>query len=367
MILGIISDTHEDRMNAIPHIIKEFKRRKVKLIIHCGDIIPEHLNAKLFGNIPMICALTEGQTGKAFQEAPEHWTFTKTGDRVKNLNEHTKIYVGHKRFFELLRKTESDFSETLEIITRDHDCVRWLFGGHTHRQVFMQNNLINCLNPGAVEGSFWGYEFAVVDTETNETTFSRILPREPAKKTSKIAVISDSRNISELNPDFWAKLAEELKKRNIKEIIHCGNLATADIGKKELRRFKIHYNLRKDQRNPKMVPGNWKFIEPSYPIVKIDGYRFCVQHDLGKSLLYESEMGMLGISLKLVMQYPAIEFVLFGLTHEAFLEENEQVQILNPGDVVKDQNYAVIEFPRNEITFSSIPQEPLPPINTLTE
>lgn len=360
MILGIFSDTHEDKMNAIPHIIKEFKKRNVELIIHCGDIIPEHINAELFGNMPVICALTEEQTGIDFQTPPNGWIFTRPQDRVRYLNKHEKIYVGHKRFFELLRKTESEFMETLEIISRDYDCIRWLFGGHTHRQIFKQNNLINCVNPGAVANSLSGYEFTIINTETETTVFSRILPEKLTKKTFKIAVISDSRNISELSPSFWGKLAQKLKQSDVKEIIHCGNLASADIGKKELRDFKIHYNLRKDQKNPKEIPSNWKLIKPNSPIVKINDYSFCVQHGLGKDLLKESEMGMLSISLSLVEEYPAIEFVLFGLTHEAFLEENEQVQIINPGDIVKDHSYAVIELPKSEITFSRILPEPLP-------
>ncbi len=360
MILGILSDTHEDKMNAIPHIIKEFIERKVEIIIHCGDIISKHLNPELFGNIPVICALTEEQTGMEFQRAPNRWIFTKPGDRVRTLNENMKIYVGHKRFFELLRGTSSDFMETLEKISRDHDCVRWLFGGHTHRQVFRQNNLINCINPGAVEASFWGYQFAIVDTEKNTTAFSRILPKEPAIKPFKIAIISDSRNISDLDPGFWINLAKILKEQQVKNIIHCGNLATDDIGRKELEEFTIHYNLRENQRNPKRVPKNWKYVKTESPIVKISGYRFCIQHELGKSLLQQSEIDMLRTSLSLVGKYPEIEYVLFGLTHEASLEENEQVQIINPGDVVKDQSYAIIELPRNEITFSRILQEPLP-------
>lgn len=362
MILGILSDTHLDKMNAIPHIIAEFKKRGVELIIHCGDIIPEHLNEGLFGNLPVICALTEEQTGTQFQIPPKDWSFTRPQDRVRQIGEYTKIYLGHKRFFELLRKTESDFMETLEKIRRDHDYVRWLFGGHTHRQVFTKNDTINCVNPGAVENSLWGYEFAVIDTKAETTTFSRILPQKPKKKAFKVAVISDSRNISELNTKFWRDLKRRLKKQNVRNIIHCGNLATADIGIKELKDFNVYYNLRKDQSNPAKVPENWKLINPECPIVRINGYRFCVQHGLGRDLLFQSEMGMLGISLKLVEQYPAIEFILFGLTHQAFLEENEQVQILNPGDVVKDQSFAIIELPRNEITFSRILPEPLPPI-----
>ncbi len=52
MIIGILSDTHTDKANAIPHIVKEFKRRYVEVIFHCGDIEPIHLDPKLFGNLP---------------------------------------------------------------------------------------------------------------------------------------------------------------------------------------------------------------------------------------------------------------------------------------------------------------------------
>ena len=61
MIIGILSDTHGDSMGATRHIIAEFKRRHVEQIIHCGDIIPEHVSRGLYGNLPVICALVDGQ------------------------------------------------------------------------------------------------------------------------------------------------------------------------------------------------------------------------------------------------------------------------------------------------------------------
>ena len=64
MIWGIISDTHKDKMNAIPHIMAEFRKHGVTHIIHCGDIKPEHLNAELFNNLPVVCALVEEQVDK---------------------------------------------------------------------------------------------------------------------------------------------------------------------------------------------------------------------------------------------------------------------------------------------------------------
>jgi len=99
MILGILSDTHEDKMNAIPHIITEFKKRGVELIIHCGDISPKHLNAQLFGNLPVICALTEGQNEECFTIPPNKWSFTVPDKRVVTMGG-IKLYVGHKRAYE---------------------------------------------------------------------------------------------------------------------------------------------------------------------------------------------------------------------------------------------------------------------------
>lgn len=48
MIIGIVSDTHEDRANALPLVMSEFARRKVDMIIHAGDISRRHLDPGLF-------------------------------------------------------------------------------------------------------------------------------------------------------------------------------------------------------------------------------------------------------------------------------------------------------------------------------
>ncbi|MBU3942479.1 metallophosphoesterase family protein [Patescibacteria group bacterium] len=360
MILGIMGDTHKDIANIIHLIVEAFIRAGVEIIIHTGDIETKHLNAELFGNIPVICALTNGQEKELdFQFPPHGWVFTYPGNRVK-VFKNFSIYVGHKKLYELLRKKESEFRESLEILGRDYDGIRWLFAGHVHRQIFDQDPLINCVNPGAVEGASWGYEYAIVKTKKREVTFSRILPTQPTIEKFKIAVISDSRNVSQLNPPFWEKLAERLKQEGVQEIIHCGNLVTEDIGIEALKDFKVHYTLHEGQANSRKPHDNWQIIRPNNPIVDINGYRFCVQHGLGGSLISKSEIDMLKLSLELAQKYPSIDYVLFGLTRAAFLEENEQLWILNPGDIINDQNFATIELPQNEITFGRIPFDPLP-------
>jgi len=182
-------------------------------------------------------------------QSPEKLDFTKPGKRVVNFC-NIVIYVGHKRSFEFLAGSEADLIKTMNLIRRDHDFVRWLFSGHTHHQVYKQSHLINFVNPGAVESSFEGYEFAVINTDTEEIAFSRIPKTKPLKEPLKVGVISDSLNISDLDSSFWKNLAEEFKKYNVKHIIHCGNLAERDIGINEFKDFDVHYNLLPDQKNP---------------------------------------------------------------------------------------------------------------------
>ena len=213
MILGILSDTHHDKANAIPHVVAEFKRRGVEVIIHCGDIETDFLRADLFANIPVICALIEEQVGrKEYCFPPAGWRFTKPGDRIVTLPNALRFYVGHKRSFEFLTGAETELMKTLESIRRDYDCVQWLFSGHTHHQIYREDPLISFVNPGAIEDSFDGYEFALINTDTKETTFSRIPRTKPLKPAFSVGILSDSQNISDLDGHFWEQLAEQFRR-----------------------------------------------------------------------------------------------------------------------------------------------------------
>lgn len=366
MIWGVLSDTHKDRMNATPYIIAEFKKHKVEAVIHCGDINPGHLSPELFGNLPVFCALIEEQAKNPdFLGPPNGWKFTKPdsiekGGRVLYVDD-TRIYLGHKRAFEFLTGSEVELRKTLHTIRRDYDGIRYVFAGHTHHQIYSQGHLTNFVNPGAVEDSFDGYEYAVINTDTDEITFSRIPKTKPEKESFSVGVISDSLNISELDANFWKTLAEEFKKRQIKHIIHCGNLSLRDIGRKELKDFQVYYNLRPDQKNPKKTPDNWQIIHQEKPVVEINACYFYVQLDLGAILLEQSECDMQILSLDLRRKYPEIRFILCGFTNNAFYEEGAEVRIINPGDIFQDRNFSLITLPTTEITFSHLPVSPLPP------
>ncbi|MCX6760192.1 MAG: metallophosphoesterase family protein [Candidatus Nealsonbacteria bacterium] len=366
MKIGVISDTHSDRANALPHIMKRFEISGVETIIHCGDIEARHINPKRFNDVPVVCALNEEQLGKpAFQKPPPGWTFTYPGKRVLDIG-HVRMYVGHKRAFEFLAGSEEELVKTINQLRRDYDGLRWMCSGHTHHQILLQTKLVNFINPGAVEDSLDGYEFAIIDTENDEIVFSRIPRTKPSSETFSVGIISDSLNISKLDPDFWKKLAVELKARDAGYIIHCGNIAPEDIGREELHDFEVHFYLRPWQINRaappncRAAPPNWKQILPDNWTVEINGYQFYVHLDLALHLFAQSEIDMQKYCIEVKRENPYVSYILFGCTNDAFLEESEQVRIINPGDIANSRTFSVICLPRNEITFGHVPVDPLP-------
>lgn len=375
MILGILSDTHEDKMGALPHIIKKFLERKVDIIIHAGDIEEKHIDMAKFGNLPVYCALTDEQNriceaekfrkgGIAFCSPPAQWIFTTPGQRIVDLSidgEKERIYVGHKRSFEFVTGAESELLKTLFAIRKDNDGVRYLFSGHTHHQILTESRLITFVNPGAVTDSMGiagGYEYALVDTSSDRIIFSRIPASVSTAPYLKLGVISDSLTISQKDVKFWEKLAVEFVKEKVTHIIHCGNLNLDDVGRPELQRFKIYYSLRDDQIAKDC--GNWHSIDKKKRVVDISGYQFYVQWNLSAELLHKSERDMHYLALEIQKQNSEVNLVLCGFTHSAFYEEGETLIILNPGDVIQSRDYAIIELPLYEITFGRIPYDPLP-------
>jgi predicted phosphodiesterase len=374
MIIVVISDTHKDVKNAIPHIMEEAKKRGAEMIIHCGDIIPKHLSKELFDNLPVVCALVDDQKDDPVFEKrhPEGWEFTCSGKRITRLPDGMIVYVGHKKHLDFLQLSEEKFNETLTELRQNFDGLRIVFGGHLHFQTFKQGQLVSFINPGAVEDALgWGYEYAVVDTNSGQVTFSRILPTPDDRPTFSIGVISDSLDISHRDSTYWGRLAEEFKSRGVSHIIHCGNLAFGDIGRPELNDFLVHYAIRADQRynytqllKAGTIPSNWKVLAEENleegAVVEINGYRFFVQLDLGLEFMKVSELGMDSMAMQIRRKYPETEFVLCGFTREALFVEGQQVITINPGDVNNDRSFSVICLPRREITFGRVPYDGLP-------
>ncbi len=381
MILGAMSDTHSDKGKATPHIIAEFKRRGVEMILHCGDIRPEDVSNDLYGGLPVICAVVKDQTEhpRFNDECPEGWRFTRTENRVIRLYPGGElVYVGHKRHMEFLMGTEEKFAEILSNLRMQFDGLRMVFGGHLHFQTYMHGNLVNFINPGAVETEDsigWGYEFAIVNTNNREVVFSRILPSPDDRPVWTLGIISDSLDISHRDRTFWQRLADEFRSRKVTHIIHCGNIALMDIGRLELADFNVHYAIRANQKSDYdllkkggKIPANWKVIAEDNldkgSEVVINGYHIFVQLDLGFEFMTISEHHMDSRAMKIRRENPETEIVLCGFTREALLVEGQQVITINPGNTNADRSFTTFCFPRREITFGHVPIEPLPELGS---
>ena len=383
--IGVLSDTHEDDAGAIPHIVQQFKKREVEVVVHCGDIIPEHvlLLKKLLGDIPVFCALVGGQKEDPVfntDGSPKGWKFTRHEKRFTTLPDGTEVYIGHKRPMDFLRQTEEKFNETLADLRMEQEGLRWVFGGHSHIQTLKQGHMVSLLNPGAVSGAISrSYEYATVDTRNNEVVFCRILPTRDDRETWSLGVLSDSLDVSHRDKTFWLKQADEFDKRDVKDVIICGNLDLNDIGRQEFAGFTVNYAIRSDQKynHDKLqkegkIPPNWKLIvneKDSNPdaggVVDIRGYRFYVQLDLGLEFMKISELGMDSLATAICRKYPETKFVLCGFTREALFVEGEHVTTINPGDAHKDRSFVVGCFPRNEWTFGHVPVDPLPELTDI--
>lgn len=365
MRLGLLSDTHDVEDVVIQHIIKQFREvHRVKVVLCMGDIEKQHLSAELFGNFPVICALNKEQLEKeAFKNPPEGWQFTTPGDRVRDI-EGLRCYIGHKFSFDLLVQSEASFKTKLDTLRREHDGLRFAFAGHMHHQTLAQTKLVTFINPGAVQTSPDGYEFAVVDTDIGEIIFSRITKTRHLESPFTVGIVSDSLNISKLDADFWKKLAKEFRDRDVSQVIHCGNIALCDVGREEFSAFQVHFRLRPDQVVPKHMPHNWHLIPRDPPIVTVNERQFYIHPSLARIILEKSEAEMHRECLMISELYPEISFILYGNTNDAYMSEemDGRTRIMNPGDALSSRNFATVCFPRCEITIGRVPLDPLPPL-----
>lgn len=366
-----VSDTHLKEDWIIRCIVELAKKWGAELVVHCGDAIPEHVSKELFGNLPVICAIVKDQKEHAVFNAskPEGWIFTRSGNRVQTLSNGLVVYVGHQRPLDYLLATEEKFNAILMGLRQNFDGLRYVFGGHTHFQAYKQGQLVSLINPGAVADPIsWGYEYALVDTDTGKVIFSRILPTPDSRKPFTIGVISDPLDITKRDSKFWSLLARDLKDGGVSHLIICGNLHLTDIGRPELADFTVHYAIRGDQYpdhrdmlEDGVIPANWQVIAlenlDKGAVVDINGYRFYVQLDLGLEYMQLSEVGMDSKAMEIRRKHPETEFVLCGFTQNAQLLEGQRVVTVNPGDTNTDRAYVTIGLPRREITFAYVPVE----------
>lgn len=366
MKIGLISDTHDIDDIVIKHIIREFREvHEVECVFHMGDIERQHLNAELFGNFPVVCVLNAEQLEKdAFKIPPPGWQFTTPGDRIRDIGG-VRFYIGHRFSSDMAKNPGASFKAKLNVLREQYDGLRFACAGHMHHQTTTQQTtpLVTFINPGAVQFSPDGYEFAVLDTKTNQIFFSRIPTTKYLESPFTVGIISDSLNISKLDADFWKKLAQELKDRDVSQVIHCGNIALPDIGREEFASFQVYYRLRNDQFPPRILPPNWYLIPKDPPIVTINERQFYVHPSLARVILEKSEADMHRECLMISESYPEISFILYGNATDVYLSEelDGRTRIMNPGNALS-RSFATVCFPKCGITLAKVSHDPLPPI-----
>lgn len=365
MILGILSDTHRLKGNGFDRVLDAMEAAKVGRIFHCGDLVQEDQDAKKFRNIPVVCALVDNQADDpAFQNPPMGWVYTRPGGRVIPF-EHEVAYIGHKLAWNSLSQKSIEFHHGLDELRLKNEWLRYIFSGHTHLPFLNETGLVRIINPGAITGSISGYiEYALLNTESGELTFVQLYQTEPTIEKFVVGVISDSSRISLIDPNFWGLLRDEFIQRGVKHVIHCGNLLFPDVGRPEMADFQVHYNLRQDQllrihELPKDIPGNWHLVRENAeadPVVTINGYRFCVQLNLGATISEQSVVQTEQLCQGFREQFHELDFVLCGFTRNCTLIGGYIPYVLNPGDVINDRNFATIELgKRIAITFGHVP------------
>ncbi len=175
-----------------------------------------------------------------------------------------------------------------------------------------------------------------------------------------MAIISDSADISLCAPSFWNDLVEALKQLGVTHVIHCGNIEAADIANNVLLDFQVHaYVIPQDRESIKSVPANWHIYDYDDPLVEVSGYKFLIDYDFGATIMKKTGEDLMDLELEIRSKYPRLDYVVYGLTYDAFYEEGRQLRYINPGDVIRDRNFAVIRLPQNEITFSHISKKQL--------
>ena len=371
MIIGIVSDTHNDKAGALEHVAEELISRGAEIIIHCGDVELKHVKTKTFNNRPVICALTDEQFAlrekdkkSKFKTAPRKWQFTYPNDRIRDLGEF-KAYVGHKRSFDLLIASWHKLEEDLARIRKHNDNVNYFFSGHTHHQIYAGKPNIGFINSGAIEGSIGvagGYEFALIDTDKDEIVFSRIPAVTPIKPALTLGLVSETLDMKLMVPGLWEKIEKKFKQKKVTHVINCGNVSIDDIGHPCLADFQVYCYLRNDQHYDASIPNNWHLVNAENPVIDLLGYRFYVQHNLGLELLNQSEKQFFHTSKAIQSKFPELNFILCSSTDCPILEEAQSVMVISPGDTRHMNDFTIIELPRYEITFGRIQNDPLPPL-----
>ncbi len=157
MTIGIISDTH-DNVDHIKKAVELFKKRKVDMVIHCGDIVAPigvlffkglkvyFVKGNCDGDVPL--------TKEKIEEIKGHW-----------LDEFGEVDYKGKRIFVTHKPDEILIKKAIEAN------VDYVFHGHTHKQRDEQIGHTRIVNPGGHYPGRGDHSIAFLDVEKDFLEF----------------------------------------------------------------------------------------------------------------------------------------------------------------------------------------------------
>ena len=163
MLIGIISDTHDNARNLLK-AVELFNKKKVGLVIHCGDwvspFMPDFCN-KLMCKIISVFGNNEGDIFRFLKRHEKNkWNIEFERECVEMNIDGRKIVAYHG---------QSDILLNGLIESKKYDAV---FSGHNHEASIEKKGKTLYVNPGSISGvceskSSDEITVAVYDTKTN--------------------------------------------------------------------------------------------------------------------------------------------------------------------------------------------------------
>lgn len=160
MKIAVISDTH-DNIQKTRQAIEEIKEKKIKTIIHCGDIISP-FTAKLFNQKQIQFHYVKGNNDG-------EWNLKQTIERFGK-------YHGEIGEIKLKDKEIAFYHGTHEQIVENlthSQKYDYVFRGHTHQRNKKQIENTKLVNPGGIKlpGTEEKFSYAIVDLKKDSTKF----------------------------------------------------------------------------------------------------------------------------------------------------------------------------------------------------
>ncbi len=160
MKIGVISDTHDQRMRIL-QAIKIFNKEKVGLVVHCGDWVAPFSAARFSAlNCPI-----KGVFGN--NDGDKRMHLERNGNFIEYYDEKMEIAVDCRKIF----VTHGHLPQLLEKALRSgkYDAV---FSGHSHIAHVKKVGKTLWLNPGSLvdvtNEKIKGMSIAIYDTATNK-------------------------------------------------------------------------------------------------------------------------------------------------------------------------------------------------------